>query len=261
MLTKNEIQNAGIVHHGVALGERSTTYDATVGTIIYEGKIFPGTSFTLEPRGVVWVISKEEVETKDNHTALATLKTAWAHQGVFALNVGVIDPGWHGPIATALVNLSNESFELEKGMPFLRLVFIRHTATGAATTRKDMATYTEDIRKKSKGFSKSFLNMHTLLKEIESEIFKLPKWAFYGIWAALIVAVASIFAPIAYTVYSSSQDQQAKVIQLLQRVDDLEAKAKETAADAKVAASINNSKNSRPSENINVGVKEKRSQK
>ncbi|MCC7703508.1 hypothetical protein IGS59_14760 [Janthinobacterium sp. GW460P] len=218
---------------------------------MYEGKVVSGSSFTLEPRGVVWVISTEEIETKENHTALATLKTSWAHQGVFALNVGVIDPGWFGPIATALVNFSNEPFELKKGMPFLRLVFIQHAATGVATNRQDMATYTADMRKKSKGFSKSFLNMHTLVKEVETEVFKLPKWAFYGVWAALIVAVASIFAPIAFTVFTSGQDQQMKMAQLLQRVDDLEAKSKEAAADAKVARSISPQK-SESSDNLTL---------
>jgi deoxycytidine triphosphate deaminase len=238
VLTKNEIQSAGIVHHSVALGARPSTYDATVGTIIYDGKIFTSATFILEPRGVVWVISTEEIETKGNHTALATLKTSWAHQGVFALNVGVVDPGWHGPIATALVNFSNEPFKLKKGMPFLRLVLFQHTDTGGITNRQDMDTYIAEIRKKSKGFSKSFLNMHTLVKEVESEVFKLPKWAFYGVWGALLVAVASIFAPIAYTVFSSNQDQQVKLAQLLQRVDDLESKSKEDEANVKLARSL-----------------------
>jgi len=237
VLTKHEIQSGGIVHHSVTAGERASTYDATVGTIIYEGKIVAGTSFTLEPRGVAWVISAEEIETNGNHTALATLKTSWAHQGVLALNVGVIDPGWHGPIATALVNFSNEPFELKNGMPFLRLVFFRHAETGEPTIRQEVSSYTVEIRKKSKSFSKSFLNMHTLVKEIESEVFKLPKWAFYGVWAALIVAVASIFAPIAYTVYGSSQDQQIKIAQLIKRIDDLEARSKEAADAAKEAHS------------------------
>lgn len=77
-----------------------------------------------------------------------------------------------------------------------------------------MNTYTADIKKKSKGSSKSFLSMHTLVKEVESEVFKLPKWAFYGDCAAFLIAVASIFAPIAFTVYTSSQGQKIKLAHL-----------------------------------------------
>lgn len=105
MLEKNEIAGLNIVQHSHVNGVRDSTYDATVGTIIKRGKD-QGSTYILEPRGVVWVVSQEEFHMPNNVTALATVRTMWAHKGVFALNVGVVDPGWNGPVATALVNFS-----------------------------------------------------------------------------------------------------------------------------------------------------------
>src|SRR5450830_549060 len=104
LLRKDEIIAKNIVAAANSKSQRETTYDATVGEIIFCGRKIEEDEFTLPSRGVVWVISKEVFTLPSNITGLATLRTTWTHDGVLALNVGVIDPGWNGPVATALVN-------------------------------------------------------------------------------------------------------------------------------------------------------------
>jgi deoxycytidine triphosphate deaminase len=46
----------------------------------------------LEPREMVWILSKEEFALPKDVTGFATLRTTFTKQGILALNVGIIDP-------------------------------------------------------------------------------------------------------------------------------------------------------------------------
>jgi dUTPase len=126
ILTSNEIEALGIVQNRVPHGVRSTTYDATVGEIILGGTTLQGDSYVLPPRGMVWVVSREKFSLPTDITGLATLRTSWTHNGILALNVGVIDPGWSGQLGAAIVNFSSANFVVKRGNGFLRVLFLRH---------------------------------------------------------------------------------------------------------------------------------------
>jgi deoxycytidine triphosphate deaminase len=225
LLTKSEIKAAGIVQHPHINGERASTYDATVGAIVKRGKDM-GTSYVLQPRGVVWVVSQEEFKMPDTITALATVRTTWAHNGVFALNVGVVDPGWNGPIATALVNFSTEPFTVNKDDPFLRLVFLDHGGTQAPTITRLRDDYVRHAELKSYAFADSFLSIDEVANEVTKKIFTGSN---IGIWLTalgVLLALISIFAPIAFTVYGSASDTKGEIARLQQRVDELEGDSK-----------------------------------
>jgi deoxycytidine triphosphate deaminase len=65
--------------------------------------------YFLEPREMVWVLSKEEFRMPANVTGLATLRTTFTKQGILALNVGIIDPLFEGPISTALITFFGQA--------------------------------------------------------------------------------------------------------------------------------------------------------
>lgn len=222
MLEKNEIAGKNIVQHSHVNGVRDSTYDATVGTIIRKGKD-KGASYILKPRGVVWVVSQEEFHMPLDVTALATVRTTWAHKGVFALNVGVVDPGWKGPVATALVNFSMEEFEVKAGEGFMRLVFIEHTpviSTPPQPFPRDQ--YVREIKLKSLLFADSFLNMNALVKEVSKQIFTPRSIAQYLAVFGLLLAFLAIFVPIAYSVLTDSIAGKLLVGKLEHRVEQLE---------------------------------------
>lgn len=228
MLVDSKIASSGIVQQPQSAGERRSTYDATVGLIISNGKDI-GSPYTLPPRGVVWVVSAENFDMPDNVTAVAALRTTWAHKGIFALNVGIIDPGWEGPVATALVNFSTEDFSVSLGDPFMRLMFFDHQNTNPpvpAVPQADpalvRAAYIKQVKKNSRDFSKSFLNMEALVDDVSRKIFSVPKMGVVATWFGLIVAVLAIFVPIVISVWSAFTDDKINLAKLQQRIEILD---------------------------------------
>lgn len=224
ILTKAEIEDAGLVVDAVDAGQRSTTYDATIGEFVLEGACIEGSSFKLEKRSIVWVISKETFKFGPNHTGLATLRTTLTHKGILALNVGIIDPGWEGPLATALVNFSGSAVQIERGEPFFRVLFMEHKNTRAPAAHREKYAYTADIVDKSRHFSATFLNTHSLVDEVAAAVFKLPKLAVAIGWAGLGLALASIFVPMAVSVWGDHNREAVGHADLERRIEALESK-------------------------------------
>ncbi|MFM0741975.1 hypothetical protein PQQ51_32505 [Paraburkholderia xenovorans] len=227
LLTKADIANNKIVYAPTSNGQRETTYDATVGEIIYGGTVIKDDEFTLASRGVVWVVSEEEFHLPEDVTGLATLKTTWTHDGVLALNVGVIDPGWQGPVATALVNFGKNDVLVKKGKPFFRILFHEHAVTGAAPKPYPKQEYVEDIVRKSRSFSPEFLNMNSLADEVSTKILKLPRWAYLLTIIAIVISVLAIYMPISWSVGTEHYLGQARIENLEKEIQDLKQRQEE----------------------------------
>lgn len=222
ILTKRQIQSAGLVSRSVSSSFRSTTYDATIERIISDGEVWGENTFVLPKRGVVWVVSKETFKFGETHTGLATLKTTWTHKGLLALNVGVIDPGWDGPLATALVNFSNTKIPISVGDPFFRVLFFEHEEVSCKADRQGRDKYVADKQALSGRFSTTFLDMHSLVGEVAGAVFKMPSFAFWATIVGLVLAVLSIFGTMAFDVWGSHEVNQETVQALEDRIEDLE---------------------------------------
>ncbi len=222
MLIKNDIISNGIVQQPQPDGQRDSTYDATVGTIISDGKQIPGTTYLLGPRGVIWVISKEDFNLPKNMTAIAALRTTWAHKGIFALNVGVVDPGWSGPVSTALVNFSTEDFEIKIGNPFMRLMFFEHKVTSPTIVPVSRSNYEKQVKKNSRNFSQTFLGMDSLVDDVARKIFSMPKIGVVATWVGLFLAVLAIFVPILFSVWGNIDKDRENIAVLQGRLEQIE---------------------------------------
>ena len=117
------------------------------------------------------MVSNERFNLPSNVTGLATLRTTWTHDGILTLNVGIVDPGWNGPLAAAVVNFSSSNFEVRKGETFLRVLFIDHKATDASKVLKETKAYENYIKGKSARTPSTFLNIKALATEILGEIY------------------------------------------------------------------------------------------
>lgn len=221
VLVSQEIADRNIVHNAVAAGKRPTTYDATVGCIIQEGREINETNFKLPPRGIVWVISAETFDVPDDATGLATLRTTWTHDGLLALNVGIVDPGWRGQLAAAVVNFSQDSFMISKGDGFLRVVFHGHSASGAQRVTKTEEQYKREILSKSTKFSSTFLHMDKLVSEVSDKVFTLPRVAQYLAFFGFIVALLAIFVPISLSAWTDWYVGSARIEMLEKEIDSL----------------------------------------
>jgi deoxycytidine triphosphate deaminase len=152
---------------------KHSTYDLTVGEIIPTGQtslqpvdIDRNKVFFLEPRQSVLVLSKEEFRLPGTVTGLATLRTTLTKNGLLALNVGIIDPFFNGPISTTLINFSDQPVPIKIGMPFFRVLFFFHKdteGTHRGPEDKERKEYLEELNAMAKTkFPKSFLNIPEL---------------------------------------------------------------------------------------------------
>src|SRR5947209_3059299 len=133
MIVGKSILDRGLVTGGGTSNLKNSTYDLTVGEIVPIGKRAmkerqrnPTLSYFLDPREMVWVLSKEEFNIPATVTGLATLRTTFTKQGILALNVGIIDPFFQGPISTALINFSDQPRRIAVGDKFFRVAFFEH---------------------------------------------------------------------------------------------------------------------------------------
>ena len=168
------------------------TLDLTIGSIVPIGKevetkkkqITEEGSCFLEPREMVWVLSREEFQIPPTVTGLATLKTAFTKDGILALNVGIIDPMFTGPISTALINFSDRPRQIRIGSKFFRLIFFEHDDVTDFHAEDESVKYEDYIRelkeKSYADFAPSFLNIPSFDDKYYTDKFWNIIWN--GIW-------------------------------------------------------------------------------
>jgi deoxycytidine triphosphate deaminase len=162
---------------------KNSSYYLTIGTIIpvgEEAKNFdlnkPPQSLVLRPRHVAWVVSNEVFSIKSHDiTALVTLRSTLTKEGLLALDVGMVDPGFEGPIGSIVINFSKNDVVLTKGDEFFRVVFIRHPEVPAEfRSKRDHFTAAEYIRDRYKkiieSFPATFLNTDDLSSEMADKV-------------------------------------------------------------------------------------------
>ena len=124
LLSGEEIKASGVVAESEEKFYRAATYDLSVGDIVLDGgKTWEGAAYDLKPGGMVRVVSKETLALPDSITGHVLLKNDLCTKGVLAINIGVVDPGFNGPISSTLINFGRADYEVRKGIAFLRVSF------------------------------------------------------------------------------------------------------------------------------------------
>jgi deoxycytidine triphosphate deaminase len=101
MLSRDDIKKFAIIRDGNDQGYRAASYDVRIGTILAsrDGDSVRETGcYVLQPQGMVEVISSETVKVPPNIAGYASVKTDLSRQGLLALNTGILDPGYEGPV-------------------------------------------------------------------------------------------------------------------------------------------------------------------
>lgn len=219
ILTQTEIKRRGIVVGATEAGWQPSTYDATVGSIVTKNGRVHDKIFPLPPRGIAWVLSRETFCIPKNVTGLATLKTTWTKQGVLTLTLGIVNPGWTGPLATAVINFGRSPFTICEGDPFFRILFHEHNYVDVEETGSSHPEYFKDLIRQTRNFSDTFLTIDTLAPEVAKSMFSMPRLAIYLGISALIVSILSFFAPAAQ---SLMEGRGERLRSLEERVSEIE---------------------------------------
>lgn len=189
MIVGQKILDQGLVVNGSRECLKNSTYDLTIGEIFPMGKVAAkkrakgarSRVHYLEPREMIWVLSHEEFGMPLTVTGLATLRTSLTNQGLLALNVGIIDPGFAGPISTALINFSDRPRRIAVGDKFFRIVFVEHDDVkdfNKSPENTERVKYGNEIESFAySDFSRNFLNVPDFDDDFYYKRFWLILWS------------------------------------------------------------------------------------
>jgi deoxycytidine triphosphate deaminase len=177
MLNRDEITARGLINEGFE--ERclkDAGYDLQIDTVISQDEKGISkahkSSVDLDPQGIVAVISKERVKLPLDVCAYASVKTSLCREGVLAINIGIVDPGWDGPISSLLLNFGRRVHQLRNGDLFLRLTFhsLKHAGSAEPPGRRERGAYeTEILSKYDERLSNNFMNLRKAMDDAKAE--------------------------------------------------------------------------------------------
>lgn len=230
MLTDKEIRDARVVkldhdsHYG------ATSYDLSIETIIDSEGRTSREGYTVKPQEIVWVISRERIELPFDITAHAVIKTGLCNKGLLALNIGIVDPGWHGPLATAIINFSSAEYYIKPKESFLRLTFYKHSMPDKRVpSYNDEVDYLESKKKVAiETFGSTFLDITRLSREVSGNLIggMKEKIIFWSAVAAIVLGFGSVFVAVSTYLLPWSGPYQSKFDDLEKRITILEASSK-----------------------------------
>lgn len=182
-LNAEAVKNRGIVQNGKDEQYRAIGYDLSVGHIVRpDGEL--ATRYTLPAQGIVEVISRERLHMPPDVYANVLIKTGLSNEGLLALGIGVVDPGYHGRISSFIVNFSKDPQPLELGQSFLRSVFyeVEESKDYRKIIVEDKDYIAASRKRVISNFGESFLNAEKLTNDIvDRSIEKYKKSASFWI--------------------------------------------------------------------------------
>lgn len=197
-----------------------SSFDLTIGCIFDHNGRKVDDHFELEPGHMVQVVSAEVFKLPDTVTGHVTYKTTLTSQGIWALTVGIVDPGWNGPVSTSLLNFSSKRHSLMPGDPFLRVTFFEHPAVPAdkLRTTKSVDGYRKDVQRAAASlFPPTFLNSEAIAVKAGNHVMERIQRQALG-WiglTAFVFGFGQFFAD--FATYKWSTPPEKEEIQVLQR--------------------------------------------
>ncbi|MGM5531621.1 dCTP deaminase domain-containing protein [Mixta calida] len=196
---------------------KNSSIDITIGEVLFKDKheeVVTGIGTTLKPQESLVIISNEIIHVPHDHIAYVFLKNSVSLKGLLALNTGIIDAGYIGPISTVIINFSSRDAVIPIGKTkiekeFFRVVFHKIDLTTTSSqvalsqspisfTLQDYEEYKEKRKLELNNFPKTFLEPTFLRKQIQEEInrkisdFSMGRVAFY----VAILSVLFTFLPL-----------------------------------------------------------------
>lgn len=193
-----------------------SSVDLTIREIIFKnkkGKIKSSSHTTLNPQDSVVVISEEVLHIPDGFVAYVFLKNRLSQKGFLALNTGIIDSNYHGPISTLLINFSAEDSCLPltgslDDKVFFRVVFHEIDKNVECNSmqfpckeydvNKKYDTYRNYRVKDLEKFPKTFLEPIVLKEQIKNELTKNLTSISFTKFGLLITFIGVLFAMITF---------------------------------------------------------------
>jgi len=195
LLSGDEIKKRNLIGNGLDSGYRAASYDLHVGKVLTSSGE-EKTNFVLKPQGTVMAVSRERIKLPNNVAGYATVKTKLCHDGVLAINIGIVDPEYDGLVSSYLINFGKKDFSLNADQPFLRLTL--HEFTPSENPRHPQTvTDTEYVNERRNetvaALSDTFLDLPTNIKNITDKV--LAEWKKdLFVWVPVVALVMALLA-------------------------------------------------------------------
>ena len=122
LLNYEQIKTRKIITNPSESNFGNGSYTVKIGTLLsVDGKEHD--SYSIEPQGMVVVISSESFDLADNIIGNATIKNSISNSGILAINIGIVDPGYKGRLSSVLINFGRTKFDIKSGTDFIRMTF------------------------------------------------------------------------------------------------------------------------------------------
>lgn len=231
-LSPFEAINLGLVKSFSDSSLLDTTYlgkssiDLHVRTIISkndDGNVATSDSHKLKPQEMVSLVSSEIIDVRPGYVAYVFLKNRLSQKGMLALNTGIVDSGFKGPLSTLVTNFSTKEFDIDSEQEFFRVVFHKlenFDEKNIKAVKPRVYDYYTYLKYKIEDISrlpKYFLNRDLLKTQIAEEVaskaaeIKLGKAA---IWLSVSLALITIIAPITISKYELLVTEKQKALEL-----------------------------------------------
>ncbi|GAM96632.1 hypothetical protein U91I_00252 [alpha proteobacterium U9-1i] len=209
VLTKDMIQKRRLIRDQAHTPANDARYEPTAVNLTI-GAFLPadratGNHLRLNPQEMVCVLSREVIWMPGDVTGHIAGKRQLASKGIMAINTGMIDPAFRGPISVILVNFSDRPQDLEIGTEFLKVIFHAHELsvddpaeldeTGLKTVIDDFSAKRE---REARQFARTFLNFDGHAQEMQKVVGEriVQTAVIQATIAAAVLAVLAIFLPI-----------------------------------------------------------------
>ena len=239
ILTKQAIQQLGIIGNADPDHFRSIGYDLTVGPMYVpeDDEINAGPrvveDYEIPPHGIVQIFSQETVDVPADVCGYAMPKTGLCEEGILVLNTGIIDPDYRGLLSGTAINFRKTPYRIKRGDVFLRAVF-EETATPTRTRPpspipdEKLRLYRSEKMLLAQGYGTTFLNLRntvqSVTKRVTEEVLSKERNTLIAIIAiaALVFALLQFISPLIGKYFFSEDAVAAKVIQDLKKEHTLE---------------------------------------
>lgn len=198
LLNAENIIDKKLLSDTIAENFGNASYDLSIGTIItMEDKSIKKGEYQIPPQGMVIAVSKETFKMPKNVIGFTTIKNSLSSKGILALNIGLVDPTWEGPISSVLINFGRKKTKISLSDRFLRMTFFDFESPIQDKTyhlkNSSKSEYIDGKRKDASAyFDDTFLNLKAFKKDLKSYI-NIYLLKLVGVISVSIAALAFAF--------------------------------------------------------------------